>query len=164
MTEANLRDVFDSQSQAQVLYQEYAQRAREEGFENVARIFDASAFSQRVRAAHVAHVLEDVHTTAQNLAIAVKAEVFDVQQMYPAYVEVAKLQGEDRAEESLHAAIQAERNEVNLYQEAQSAIDSGRDVEVLAVFVCPDCGFTAKDQPPEQCPVSGTPGFKFHGF
>lgn len=164
MTEENLRRAFAGESQAQVRYQEFAEKADGEGYGNVARLFRATSFAEQVHAALHLRVLADVGTTLENLARASETEAFEAQQMYPAYVEVAKLQGEDDARRTLEWTFETEKTQVNLYQEASSAVDAGRDVELLAIFVCPDCGYIAKDQPPERCPLSGTPGYQFRGF
>lgn len=164
MTEDNLRRAFASESQARETYREFAARAQEDGYGNVARLFAATSYSEEVHAGLLLRATGGVSDTVDNLEEALSGEAFQVQQVYPAYSAVAELQGEDKANEVLGWALEAEKVQVNLYQEAQSAVQAGRDVELLAVFVCPDCGYIAKDQPPERCPLSGTPGREFHGF
>lgn len=164
MTEDNLRQAFAGESQAQQTYREFAVKAQEEGYGNVARLFAATSYSEQVHAGLLLRATGGVSDTVDNLGKALSSEAFEVQQVYPAYSAVARLQGEDQAGEILGWTLEAEKVQVNLYQEAQSAVEAGRDVELLAVFVCPNCGYIAKDQPPEKCPLSGTPGRDFRGF
>lgn len=164
MTEDNLRCAFASEAKARETYREFAARAREEGYDNVARLFAATSYSEEVHAGLLLRTTGGVGDTIDNLGEALAGEAFEVQQVYPAYSPVAKLQGEAGASQALDWALEAEKVQVNLYQEAQSAVQAGRDAELLAVFVCPDCGYITKDQPPEKCPLSGTPGREFRGF
>lgn len=164
MTEDNLRRAFAGESQAQQTYREFAAKAQEEGYGNVARLFAATSYSEQVHAGLILRAIGGVSDTVANLGVALSGEAFEALQAYPACIAVAKLQGEDQASEVLGWTLEAEKVQVNLYQEAQSAVEAGRDVELLAVFVCPDCGYISKDQPPEKCPLSGTPGREFRGF
>ena len=164
MTEDNLRRAFAGEAQARETYREFGARARQDGYDNVARLFAATSYSEEVHASLLFQALRGVGDTVDNLGEALAGEAFEVQQVYPAYSAVAKLQGEDEASQALDWALEAEKVQVNLYQEAQSAVQAGRDTELLAVFVCPVCGYIAKDQPPEKCPLSGTPGREFRGF
>jgi len=50
MTESNLRSAFGAESQAHMRYTIYAERARKDGFPNVARLFTAVAYAERVHA------------------------------------------------------------------------------------------------------------------
>ena len=50
MTEANLAAAFAGESQAHMRYRIFAEKAREEGLLNIARLFEAISFAEQVHA------------------------------------------------------------------------------------------------------------------
>jgi rubrerythrin len=100
MTEENLKAAFAGESQAHTRYLIFAEEAKRHGFENVARLFTAIAFAELVHATNHLRALGGIGKTGENLAKAIEGETFEVDEMYPAYVEVAKLQNEKVAERS----------------------------------------------------------------
>ena len=50
MTKENLKSAFSGESQAYMKYIIFADKAEEEGFKNIARLFRAIAFAERVHA------------------------------------------------------------------------------------------------------------------
>jgi len=164
MTEANVKDAFAGESQAHMKYLNFAAKAEEEGKGNVARLFKAASYSEQVHASNHLGVLEGVGSTSENLAGAAGGEGFEVDQMYPAYVAVAKLQGEEDAQESFEAAVEAEKVHRGLYLRAQQAVEAGGDLEAFDLWVCESCGFTMEGEAPAKCPVCGSPRRMFAKF
>ncbi|HVP91582.1 MAG TPA: rubrerythrin family protein [Terriglobales bacterium] len=164
MTEANVRDALAGESQAHVKYLAFAEKAAAEKLPNAARIFRAASFSEQVHAANHLKALGAVGTTKDNLAAAAGGEEFEVEEMYPAYVTVARAQGEKPAETSLNWALEAEKVHLAFYQEARKAVVGGRDAAATPVHVCSNCGFTMEGEAPDFCPVCGAPKAKFVTF
>ncbi|MEM2025054.1 MAG: rubrerythrin family protein [Desulfurococcaceae archaeon] len=108
MTKDSLLSAFAGESMASIRYQIYAEVAEKEGFFNVARLFKAISYSEQVHARNHYNVLRGLKeeakmaagtpvgpgTTLKNLELAVRGEEYEVSEMYPAYLEVARLQGE----------------------------------------------------------------------
>jgi rubrerythrin len=164
MTDKNLRDAFAGESQAHMKYLVYAMKADEEGKPNIARLFKAIAFAEQVHAINHLKTLGDVGDTIDNLQFAVDGENFEVEEMYPAYDAVAKLQDEKTAIRSVHYAIEAEKIHAAMYTEARQSVKSGRDAELGDIYICPVCGYTAEGETPENCPVCGVSKDKFVPF
>ncbi|MHB8093900.1 MAG: rubrerythrin family protein [Candidatus Aminicenantales bacterium] len=164
MTETNVKDAFAGESQAHVRYLSYSEKAAAEGRPNIARAFKAGAFSEQVHATNHLKTLSGIGTTAANLREAIAGETFEVEEMYPAYVDVAKLQEEKTALMFLNAALAAERVHAAIYREAQEALDKGADLEAKPIHVCSVCGFTMEGETPDKCPVCGAPKEKFTAF
>ena len=59
MTATNLRSAYGGESQANMRYKVWGARAREEGFPNVARLFEAIAYAEEVHAGNHFHALAD---------------------------------------------------------------------------------------------------------
>lgn len=164
MTEKNLRDAYAGESQAHMKYLIFAQKAEEEGKPNIARLFRAIAFAEQVHATNHFKTLGDLDSTIENLQVAMDGENFEVEEMYPAYDAVAKLQGEKGAIRSIHYAIEAEKIHAAMYTEARQAAKEGKDIEIETMYICPVCGYTAENEAPEICPVCGVAKEKFVRF
>ena len=164
MTEKNLRDAYAGESQAHMKYLIFADRAEKEGKPNIARLFRAIAFAEQVHATNHLATLGDVGSTVENLQAAIDGENFEVEEMYPAYDAVAKLQSEKGAIRSVHYAIEAEKIHAAMYTEAKQTAKEGKDADIGNIYICPVCGYTVEGAAPDTCPVCGVPKEKFVKF
>lgn len=164
MTKENLKASFAGESQAHMKYLIFADKAEKEGYKNVARLFKAVAYAERVHAENHLKLLTGEETTLDNLKTAVGGENFEVKEMYEAYKAVADLQGEKDASRSFYYALEAEKIHASLFSQAQELVKAGKDMEIKNIYVCPVCGHTVLDNFPEKCPVCGTSGEKFEKF
>lgn len=178
MTAANLRSSFGGESQAHMRYKVWATKAEKEGFPNVARLFTAISYAEEVHASNHFDALGDekgdylvtsmagfgLADTSSHLQWAADGEHFEIHQMYPAYLEVAKMQGEKSAIRSMHYAIEAEKVHEKLYLEAKKAVDNGEDYDIEDVHICDVCGYTAIDGAPDVCPICGAKKEQFTSF
>lgn len=164
MTRDNLRSAFSGESQAYVKYLIFADKAEEEGFNNIARLFRAIAYAERVHATNHLNALNGINLTVDNLNTAIEAENFEVQEMYPAYKAVAELQDENSAVKSMWYALEAEKIHSALYSEAKEGVKAGSDLDIGEIHICPVCGHTVVGKAPERCPICGVQGEKFKKF
>ncbi|MBI2916711.1 MAG: rubrerythrin family protein [Chloroflexi bacterium] len=155
MTEDNLRAAFAGESQAHMRYLFFADKAREEGKPDLARLFQAIAFAERVHAFNHYEALGQIRSSADNLGVAIAGESYEVEDMYPAYFEVAKLQKERDALRSTNYALRAEEDHLRLYTEAKGQAVQQEDAQVGEVYVCSVCGHTVLGGAPDRCPVCG---------
>ena len=164
MTEENLKAAFAGESQAHMRYLAFADKAEKEGKANIARLFRAIAYAEQVHATNHLRELGGVTDTPGNLQEAINGETFEVEEMYPAYDAVAKLQNESGAVRSIHYAIEAEKIHADMYKSAKAEADAGKDVSIGKVYICPICGYTVEGDAPDKCPVCGAPREKFVEF
>jgi len=129
MTREALMSAFCGESMAGARYQIFADVAESEGFPNVARLFRAVAFSERVHARNHYRLLSELNedakvsagapfgpgSTSKNLELAIRGERFEVEEMYPAYLAVARSQGEEAAALSFAWALEAEKVHASLF-------------------------------------------------
>ncbi len=163
-TAHNLKDAFAGESQAAMKYSVFAAEAEKAGLPEVARLFRAISFAEQVHASNHLRELGDVSDTSANLKVAEEGEIYEVEQMYPAFKEVAKSQGEKGALRSMHYALEAEKQHIGLYHQASEMVLAGHDIEGRPVYVCPLCGHTVVGEPPARCPVCGQPSTNFRRF
>ena len=164
MTEKNLKDAFAGESQAHMRYLIFADIAEQENKPNIARLFRAIAFAEQVHATNHLRSLDEIGNTIENLQAAINGENFEVEEMYPAYDSVAKLQNERGAVRTIHYAIEAEKIHSAMYSEARQTAKEGKDVELGDVYICPVCGYTVEGELPDTCPVCGASKDKFVKF
>ena len=164
MTEQFLKEAFAGESQAHMKYLNFAQKAAEEGKENVARLFRAASYAEQVHASRHLAVMGGVGGTAENLAAAAGGEGFEIEEMYPAYIAVAIDQDEPEAQESFNHALQTEKVHRDLYERAKKAVDAGGDAAIDVLWVCDFCGYTMEGDPPDKCPLCGNPKKSFVKF
>ena len=178
MTAGNLRSAYGGESMAHMRYKVWGTKAGKDGFPNVARLFQAISYAEQVHASNHFDELGDeggaylvasmagfgLGTTSANLQGAIEGETFEVQEMYPAYLDAAKLQGEKGAERSCYYALAAEKIHAVMYEKAKQAVDGGRDAKLGPVQVCGKCGYTAEGAAPNVCPICGVGKDKFKTF
>ena len=164
MTERFLLEAFAGESQAHMKYQIFAEQAEKEGFQNIARLFRAIAFAERVHATNHLRTLGLVKNTTENLGAAIDGETYEVDEMYPAFKAVAKEQGEQNAGRSFNGAYEAEKIHAAMYQKAKESASRGEDIELGDVYICEVCGYTAEGEAPDTCPVCGAPKDRFRKF
>ncbi len=164
MTKANVEAAFAGESQAHMKYAAFAEIAEREKLPNVARVFRAASFAEQAHATNHLRALGGIGKTLANLEAAYAGETFEINEMYPAYIDVAKMQEEKRALGSMEDALAAEKVHQALYAKAKEAVAGGKDVEVGVVWVCSVCGFTGEGEPPEKCPVCGAVHTKLQKF
>ncbi len=164
MTETDLKAAFAGESQAHMKYLNFAERAEKEKLPNVARLFHATAYAERVHASNHLRALEGLAGTAANLGEAVAGETYEVEEMYPAFTAVAALQEEKKALRSMNWALEAEKDHVKFYSAAKQAVESGADIAGQDIFVCGTCGHTVEGEAPEVCPVCGAKRATFRKF
>ncbi len=163
MTKRFLGEAFAGESQAHMKYLIFADRAREEGFNNVARLFEAIAFAEFVHARNHFEALGNLSETTDNLQVAIDGENWEVNEMYPAYNAVAELQNESKARRSIHYALEAEKIHSALYTKAKQSVEEGRDIDIGEIYLCSICGYTT-DSKVDRCPVCGAGPDKFKKF
>jgi rubrerythrin len=163
-TEKNLKDAFAGESQAHLKYAVFADLAEREGLANVARLFRAASYSEQAHASNHLRALGGVGKTADNLAVALGGETFEITTMYPDYMRVAESEEEKRALRSMNDALEAEKVHAKLYAAARDAVAAGHDATLPKLWVCSVCGFTMEEDAPERCPICGAVHSKFREF
>lgn len=178
MTADFLRSAYGGESMAHMRYLLWGEIAEKEGFKNIARLFEAIAYAERVHANNhfreigggisdatvAAGGVFGVGKTVDNLQGAINGELHEVQQMYPVYLNTARFQNETGAERSFHFALEAEKIHAKLFTDAQNTAKQGKDMELNAVYICPVCGHTVLNEAPEKCPICGTSKEMFKAF
>lgn len=178
MTSDNLRSAFGGESQAHMRYIIWGKEAEKAGFPNVARLFKATSDAEQVHASLHFKALKDekgdftvvsgggfgMGNTSENLEAARNGEMFEVGQMYPAYIAVAEMQEEKEAIKAMRYAIEAEKVHAERFEEAKKAVDASKDLEAENILLCPICGYITFDVNEEECPLCHTKSKAFIAY
>jgi len=159
-TEANLKEAFAGESQANRKYLAFAKKAEQEGFANVARLFRTAAEAETIHALGHLNALGAVKSTADNLREAVEGETHEFTNMYPPMVEQAQTE-KHRAQHMFTFAAKAEAIHAKLYKMALEAVAQGKDLTETKFYLCPVCGHIELGNPPSVCPICGVRAEKF---
>lgn len=160
-TTENLKEAFAGESQANRKYLAFAQRAQQDGYEQVAKLFRAAAEAETIHAHAHLRVLKGVRTTAENLREAISGENYEHTSMYPGFIEQAQEDGNADAVRSFTFANNVEKVHEALYRAASGSVDAKKDLPAKKLYICPVCGNIEEDEAPEKCAVCGTPGRSF---
>lgn len=131
----------------------FASQAEKDGFSQVGKLFRAVAEAETIHAHSHLRILEGVGDTASNLREAIHGEKYEFTEMYPGFLKTAEAGNHKKAVRSITHAMEVEKVHHDLFQKALAAVQSGKDLDNLQVYVCPVCGHTEIGEPPAKCPV-----------
>ncbi len=151
----NLKEAFAGEAQANRLYLAFAEKADEEGFADLARLFRAVAQSETIHAANHLKSMNAVKSSLENVEAACKGETDEYTGMYPMFIDQAKRDAHNEAFKSFFWANEAERVHADLYEKALASLKRGSDTEMGDIYVCSVCGNTVEGSVPDKCPVCG---------
>lgn len=161
----NMQAAFNGESNAHLRYLAFAHQADSEGYGEVASLFRAAARAEEVHAANHAEVIKEmggvpqahnetltIKSTSENLDTAIKGESYERDTMYPEFLKQARADRNTRAIKSLNYARTAEIEHAKLYRAALNDLNSLKGTEHTIYYVCPTCGFTARQTTFAKCP------------
>jgi len=178
-TVQNLLAAFEGESNAHARYIAFAAKAGADGLHGAASLFRAAARAEQIHAANHARVIRqlggevtceihavEVKTTLENLKVAREGELYEVESMYPAFLEEAIAHNSAAAMRTFAGALEAEKAHARLYGAAIALLEGGkRDSWIGApreFYVCPICGYTSETEDEhERCPVCNCPWERF---
>lgn len=176
-TERNILTAFAGESQARNRYTYFAGRARKEGFEQIADIFEETANQEKEHAHRLFKFLQGgeveiqasfpsgvVGTTLQNLQAAAAGELYEWSEMYPGFAKIAQDEGFEAIAKVFEALQDAERQHERRYRGLSLNVEAGtvfkKNKEVM--WRCRNCGYIHKSkEAPQSCPACAHPQAHF---
>jgi rubrerythrin len=160
-TSDNLQAAFAGESQASRKYLYFAEKADEEGYKQIARLFRAASDAETVHARNHLNVMKGIKSTADNLKTAIGGENYEFTKMYPDFMKQAEAEGNGEANNTFYLANKVEQIHHRLYQTALAMLEKGQALPEKPMYVCQHCGNTVEGEPPDKCPVCGRPKSMF---
>ncbi len=159
-TEQNLLEAFAGESQARNKYTYFASKAKKEGYQQIAAIFEQTANNEKEHAKMWFKLLGGLGDTAQNLADAAAGENYEWTDMYDRMAKEAEEEGFHDIAEKFRMVGEIEKSHEERYRALLN------NVEMQAVFEkseetmweCRNCGHLVMGKKaPEVCPVCAHP-------
>ena len=160
-TEKNLNAAFAGESQARVKYQFYASKAKKEGYEQIAAIFQETSDNEKEHAKIWYKLLHDgVADTMTNLKDAADGENYEYTDMYAKFAAEAREEGFNEIAELFEKVGEIEKHHEERYRKFVENIEKGMVFkgDGVTVWKCRNCGYIhIGDSAPEVCPVCNHP-------
>ena len=143
-TEKNLMEAFKGESQARNKYDYYASRARKDGYEQIAEIFEETAKNEKEHAKLWFKYLHEgiIPETKTNLKDAASGENYEWTTMYEEFAKTAKEEGFDELAYLFDAVGKIEKEHEERYLRLLKNIEDDRvfkkDGEKMRI--CRNCG------------------------
>ena len=161
-TEKNLMEAFAGESQARNKYTYFASKAKKEGYEQIAAIFQETADNEKEHAKMWFKLLNggEIGTTAENLKAAADGENYEWTDMYAEFAKIAKEEGFDHIAYLFEEVGKIEKEHEERYNALVANIENDRVFkrEEKQVWICSNCGrIVVAEKAPEKCPVCDHP-------
>jgi rubrerythrin len=171
-TQENLMKAITGESLARNKYTFFAIRARKDGYEGIARIFEETAGNEMEHAERELEFVKDkvtadakpeiapIGSTAENLKAAAAGEKYEWGTMYPDFLKDAKDEGEEEIAKVFKEIGEVEEKHEQRYRALIKHVEDGtvfkRETEIE--WKCLNCGYVHKGtEAPEKCPSCDKP-------
>ena len=161
-TEQNLMAAFAGESQARNKYTYFASKAKKDGYEQIAALFEETANNEKEHAKMWFKLLEggSIKSTEENLKAAAEGENYEWTDMYAGFAETAKEEGFDHIAFLFSEVAKIEKEHEERYKKLLKNIED----EVVfssdgdAIWICRNCGHVVVGKnAPKICPVCSHP-------
>lgn len=167
-TAHNLLLSYSAEAQARTRYNFFGTRAREEGFIQIANLFDETAEQEYEHALRFFNFFNGgeleisgvfpsgtINDTHANLLSSAELELFVHDKLYAVFAKVAEEEGFGRAADTFNAINVSEKHHELMFRELADNLASGkafkRDSQVT--WKCLGCGYLHEGySPPDKCP------------
>ena len=161
-TEANLLKAFAGESQARNKYTYFASKAKKDGYEQIAAIFEETANNEKEHAKMWFKELNggEVKDTVANLKSAADGENYEWTDMYEEFAKVAEEEGFTKIAYKFRAVGEIEKHHEERFRKLLSNIEDKLvfSKEEECIWICRNCGHVVIGKyAPEVCPVCNHP-------
>ena len=157
-TEQNLMAAFAGESEARNKYTYYASKAKKDGYEQIAFIFEETANNESEHAKIWYKLLNggSIDSTPNNLLTSADSEHYEWTDMYSEFAEVAREEGFDQIADLFLGVGRIEKEHEKRYRKLLKNIDDKLvfNSESDTIWICRNCGHVhIGDKSPEVCPI-----------
>ena len=159
-TEKNLEAAFAGESQARNKYTYFASKAKKEGFEQIAALFEETANNEKEHAKLWFKELNGIGSTAENLAAAADGENYEWTDMYDGFAKTAEAEGFPELAARFRGVAAIEKRHEERYRALLKNVETAQVFErsEVKVWECRNCGhIVVGTKAPEICPVCSHP-------
>ena len=173
VTEQNLLKAFAGECQAKNRYEFFAEKAKLEGYEQIAAIFAKTAAQEQSHAKQFIKFMEggavDIVTeystgisdqTTANLKLAIIDETREATELYPQYSEIARQEGFPAIGAIFELISKVETEHAKRFSKLLERLENGTTFrrEKSVKWECRKCGYVHEgENPPQICPACNHP-------
>jgi len=171
-TIANIKLGIETETNASVKYAAFGQKAWVEGYDTIAKLFEAASKAEAIHASNHESVLKtflvemdkfspefNVKSTSENLQETIDGEKYEVNTMYPMFIKDAKSSKSIKKPviQSLTWALETEKKHLKMFSQALEALKTNTEYNLpFNYLICPVCGNTFnKETAPDTCDLCG---------
>ena len=159
-TQGNLLTAFAGESQARNKYTYFASKAKKEGFNQIAALFEETANNEKEHAKIWFKLLEGIGSTEENLLAAAEGENYEWTDMYAQFAEEAYQEGFDEIGYLFESVAKIEKEHEERYRALLKNLKNGEVFKKgdIVIWKCANCGHIhVGKEAPEVCPVCSHP-------
>ena len=159
-TEKNLWTAFAGESQARNKYTYFASKAKKEGYEQIAAIFEETANNEKEHAKMWFKLLDGIGSTPENLKAAAEGENYEWTDMYDGFAKTARKEGFEAIAKLFEGVAAIEKHHEERYRKLLKNVEDkvvfSKDGD--AIWQCRNCGhIVVGKEAPAVCPVCAHP-------
>ena len=160
-TEANLQAAFAGESMATNKYTYFASKAKKDGYQQIAAIFEETAANEREHAKMWYKLINGgIDSTLENLGHAAEGENYEWTDMYSEFAKLAREEGFEQIAALFEGVAAIEKEHEERYRRLIENIEQGvvfsKDGDTI--WQCRNCGHICiGKEAPEVCPVCAHP-------
>lgn len=157
-TEKNLEAAFAGETQARSKYTYFAEKARQDGYEQIAAIFEETAENELRHAELWFRELNGINATLKNLESAASGENYEWTDMYAGFAKVAEKEGFTSLAAKFRLVADVEKEHEERYRRLIENVKNGEVFSrgEVKIWLCRNCGHVnVGTNAPEICPVCG---------
>ena len=155
-TEKNLLAAFAGESEARNKHTYFASKAKKEGYEQIAALFQKTADNEKEHAKLWFKELEGIGDTAANLKAAAEGENYEWTEMYKGFAETAEKEGFPELAARFRLVAKIEKHHEDRYRALLNNVETAAVFEKseVKVWECRNCGhIVVGTKAPEICPT-----------
>jgi rubrerythrin len=155
-TEKNLLAAFAGESQARNKYTFYAQVAKNEGYEQINKLFLETADNERAHAKQIFKYLGGIGNTIQNLKDAADGENYEWTTMYREFEKTARQEGFENIADFFREVGEVEEEHEKRYLKLLQNVEAGTvfKKDKVVEWRCLNCGYIHTGiEAPHECPA-----------
>ena len=155
-TEKNLMAAFSGESEARNKYTYFASKAKKEGYEQIAALFQKTADNEKEHAKLWFKELEGIGDTAENLLHAAEGENYEWTDMYEGFAKTAEEEGFKGLAAKFRLVAAIEKHHEERYRALLKNVQTAQVFEKseVKVWECRNCGhIIVGTKAPETCPT-----------
>ena len=167
-TEQNLLSAFAGESQARNKYTYFASKAKKEGYEQIAAVFEETAGNEKEHAKMWLKELDGIKSTAENLQAAAAGENYEWTTMYEDFAKTAEQEGFKALAAKFRMVAKIEKEHEERYKKLYQNMVENKVFEKATqntVWICRNCGYKhVGPMAPEMCPCCNHPQAYFEVY